>query len=90
MNTDINTLKELMKKEIIHFEYVKKDGTIREANGTTNSEIIQSMTEPVEISQAKTSKQRNISDLNTRYFDTDKKAWRSFVNSSFRSFTIDD
>lgn len=90
MNTNIESLKELMKKEIVHFEYVKKDGTIREANGTTNSEIIQSMTEPIEIDKTKTSKQRNISDLNTRYFDTDKKAWRSFANSSFRSFTVDD
>ena len=88
MNTDINALKELMKTQIVHFEYVKNDGTIREANGTINLDIINQYIEPVEGN--KLTKQRNLSDLNTRYFDIDKKGWRSFVNSSFRSFTIDD
>lgn len=33
-------LREKMAKEIVSFKYQKKDGSIREANGTTNSEII--------------------------------------------------
>lgn len=33
-------LREKMAKEVVTFKYQKKDGSIREAKGTTNSEII--------------------------------------------------
>lgn len=33
-------LREKMAKEVVSFKYQKKDGSIREAKGTTNSKII--------------------------------------------------
>ena len=88
MNTDVEKLKDFMKKEVVHFEYLKKDGTIREANGTTNGEIISKYFEaPV---QPTNKRNYTYSEDAVRYFDIDSKGWRSFTKENFRSFTLDD
>lgn len=92
MNTDIKALKQHMHSSIVSFEYLKKDGSIREARGTTNIEIINEILgiDSTSIENTSDKPKRNISEDNTRYFDVDKKGWRSFTNDRFRSFTIDD
>ena len=60
--------KEILRMGKVHFEYTKKDGTLREAIGTLNPELIPGDMKPKDSST-------NIT--NTRYYDLDKNAWRS-------------
>lgn len=39
-NNDISVLKEELKKRVVTFEYTKKDGTVRTAQGTMNEEYL--------------------------------------------------
>jgi len=61
--------RKMLQKGKVHFEYAKVDGTLREALGTLNPELI-----PVEM-QPKESRPTDY--VNLRYFDLDKNAWRS-------------
>lgn len=66
----IENLKEKLRNGVAHFLYTKKDGTIREAWGTTNAALAHKYTNGNGISREyyKT----------TAYFDIEKSAWRSF------------
>ena len=77
------TVKELQSKlanEIVSFKYTKKDGTIREAKGTTNPGIIEKDFDYSYLPKGE--KDIKYSDNVTRYFDVEKIGWRSFQNSS--------
>ena len=88
MKTNIDELKKLMQKQIVHFEYLKKDGTVREANGTTNIDIINehSEIEPESVNVERVKRNYNVSENSVRYYDIDKKGWRSFNKENFKSF----
>ena len=60
-------LEQSMKIGIVKFYFQKIDGTIREAWGTTNPNIIPT-----------TDGNRTYTNTVKVYFDTEKKAWRSF------------
>ena len=66
----IENLKEKLRNGVAHFLYTKKDGTIREAWGTTNAALAHKYTNGKGISREyyKT----------TAYFDIEKGEWRSF------------
>ena len=66
----IESLKEKLRNGVAHFLYIKKDGTIREAWGTTNAALAHKHTNGNGVSREllKT----------TAYFDIEKSSWRSF------------
>ena len=66
----IETLKEKLRNGVAHFIFVKKNGEIREAFGTTNAAVATKYTNGNGISREyfKT----------TAYFDIEKGEWRSF------------
>lgn len=67
---DINELREFLRgQDPVHFSYRKSDGTIREAVGTLNPDLIPSKFAPKETS-------KNVGE-NLKYFDLEKEAWRS-------------
>ena len=66
----IEELKHKLRTGIAHFLYIKKDGTIREAWGTTNAALAHKYTNGNGVS-------REIFKT-TAYFDIEKSSWRSF------------
>ena len=66
----IQNLKEKLRNGVAHFLYIKKDGTIREAWGTTNAALAHKYTNGNGVS-------REIFKT-TAYFDVEKSSWRSF------------
>ena len=66
----IEFLKEKLRNGVAHFLYIKKDGTIREAWGTTNAALAHKYTNGNGVS-------REIFKT-TAYFDIEKSSWRSF------------
>lgn len=66
----IESLKEKLRNGVAHFLYIKKDGTIREAWGTTNAALAHKYTNGNGVS-------REIFKT-TAYFDVEKSSWRSF------------
>ena len=66
----IESLKEKLRNGVAHFLYIKKDGTIREAWGTTNATLAYKYTNGKGVC-------REIYST-TAYFDIEKSSWRSF------------
>lgn len=66
----IEELREILQIEKAHFEYKKRDGTLREAYGTLQFTFIPENMQPKDSSDNREYK-------NFRYFDLDKNAWRS-------------
>ena len=66
----IDTLKEKLRNGVAHFVFIKKNGEVREAFGTTNAAVAAKYTNGNGISREyfKT----------TAYFDIEKGEWRSF------------
>ena len=66
----IESLKEKLRNGVAHFLYIKKNGEVREAWGTTNATLAYKYTNGNGVSREffKT----------TAYFDIEKSAWRSF------------
>lgn len=73
----IEQLKQDLSKGAVRFKFTKKDGTIREAFGTTNLGFI-----PVEKHPHTDNQDKYFSEVVTRYYDLDVKDWRSFQNDS--------
>lgn len=71
----VNDLREKLQNGIVSFTYKKKDGSIREANGTTRMDCIPEENHPKGTGE-------HSSDVVT-YFDTDKNEWRSFREENF-------
>ncbi len=72
VNEMVHQLKAEMRLREVKFKYQKKDGTIRDAVGTLNSEIYGNENEP-------TGSNRSIPENQVRYFDTVSQGWRSFL-----------
>lgn len=71
----ITTLKQEMKKGVVNFQFRKKDGTIRIANGTTNLKSIGKV-----YVAAGGNKPANYGYMS--FFDVDKNDWRCFKPSN--------
>ena len=66
----IENLKKQMKNGLAHFVYLKKDGSVREAFGTTNKALVSKYINGNGVSREHFA--------TTAYFDVEVWAWRSF------------
>lgn len=73
--TSVDELNKMLHEGIVEFEFIKKDGSVRQAKGTLLSEHL-----PAPKADA-TPRKKNDDVL--VYFDLDKKSFRSFVKASF-------
>lgn len=73
--TSVEELNKMLHEGIVEFEFIKKDGSVRQAKGTLLSEHL-----PAPKADA-TPRKKNDDVL--VYFDLDKKSFRSFVKASF-------
>ena len=76
--TKIAELIAAMKTRIVEFYYKKKDGTLRQAFGTLQDEVI--------LPLIKDSTNREPNPEVVTYFDTVKHQFRSFRKENFESF----
>ena len=67
-----------MKTRIVEFYFVKKDGTVRQAYGTLQDDII--------LPLIKDATNREPNPELVTYYDTVKKQFRSFRKENFKSF----
>lgn len=67
-------IKHQLSEGLLNFAFIKKDGSVRVANGTTNLDLI-----PQEFHPKGTSKS---SDKVIAYFDTDKNSWRCLSSNT--------
>ena len=72
---NINDLRKALNEGIVLFEFVKKDGTLRHARGTTCPELIPTDNTP----QGKRTPQQQAAfqRQTVAFYDIDKKDWRS-------------
>jgi hypothetical protein len=73
LSTNRLVIKSQLADTILNFAFIKKDGSTRIANGTTNLDLIPEEFHP---------KGGKASDKVICYFDTDKGAWRSLSNNT--------
>ncbi len=66
----IENLKEKLRNGVAHFIFIKKDGTVREAFGTTNAAVARKYTNGKGCSRE--------AFKTTAFFDIEKGEWRSF------------
>lgn len=67
-----------MKSRIVEFYFVKKDGTVRQAFGTLQDDII--------LPLIKDTSNREPNPELVTYYDCVKKSFRSFRKENFKSF----
>lgn len=67
-----------MKSRIVEFYFVKKDGTVRQAFGTLQDDVI--------LPLIKNASNREPNPELVTYFDTVKQQFRSFRKENFKSF----
>lgn len=65
-------LKAKLREGEVKFRYAKKNGEIREALGTLNSDVYGKENEP-------TGNGRSVPENQIRYYDINSKGWRSFI-----------
>ncbi len=70
--TDEATLRKLLLEGIAHFGYYKKDGSLREAYGTLNADIIDQQF------PGKNQKHGKVEGEFRNYFDVEKVSWRKY------------
>ena len=75
MATTIKDLKEAMKKGVVKFQYMKKNGTLRTATGTMNMNLIN---DNYSFRGGEGPSKHGY----TSYWDTDKGDWRCFNDAS--------
>jgi len=69
-----------MKSRIVEFYFVKKDGTLRQAFGTLQDDVI------LPLINSESNREPN-PDIVT-YFDCEKQQFRSFKKVNFKSFVV--
>ena len=83
MNT--NDLKKALYEGIVLFEFIKKDGTLRHARGTTCPDLVPTDDTP---KNKRTPEQQALYDRQTvAFYDIDKKGWRSMRIDTIWSYT---
>lgn len=75
--TSVEDLKQMLHEGIVNFEFIKKDGSVRQAKGTLLAEYL-----PAKKADADESPRKHNENV-VVYFDLEKKAFRSFVKESF-------
>ena len=75
--TDLTEFNKMLHEGVVDFEFVKKDGSVRQAKGTLLAEHLPAPKADSDSTSRKTSENVMV------YFDMEKKAFRSFVKESF-------
>jgi len=75
----INELKNILRKKIVNFEFIKLDGTVRPAKGSTNLKYVPRVNWPKGTAPEATVKR--LKKVAT-FYDLMKKEWRSVSNRS--------
>ena len=78
----IMMLEKKMASGKVKFQYTKKDGTLREAIGTTCNDLMEQIDGTLWTPSEKTVKK---SSTSIPYFDCEKGLWRSFMCTNFNS-----
>ena len=74
MISDIQELKQALYEGVVLFEFIKKDGTLRHARGTTCPDLLPDSEKPL---GKRTAQQQIAYDRQTlAFYDIDKKGWR--------------
>lgn len=74
--TNVEELKAMLHEGIVEFEFIKKDGSVRNAKGTLLAEYL-----PASADSNTPARKKN--DNVQVYYDLDKKSFRSFLKASF-------
>ena len=72
---DINDLRKALNEGVVLFQFQKKDGTLRDARGTTCTDLIPSDNMPK--GKRTPEQQAAFMRQTVAFYDIDKKAWRS-------------
>lgn len=72
---NIEDFKNALRDRIVEFKYSKKNGDIRIAKGTLNSDIMGDDNIPKGTGY-------DIKDNNIRYYDLNSNGWRSFLSEN--------
>ena len=72
---NINEFKKALHKGKVKFSYIKKDGSIRDAVGTLNIDVMGEDNKPKGTGY-------EITDSNIRYYDLNSEGWRSFITDN--------
>lgn len=75
----VRNLKSEMRKREVKFRYNKKNGELREALGTLNSEIYGKENEPNGTGKF-------VPENQVRYYDLNSQGWRSFIAENLIDF----
>lgn len=75
--TSLEEFSKMLHEGIVDFEFIKKDGSVRQAKGTLVADYLPAPTADSDGSTRK--KNENV----MVYFDMEKKSFRSFVKESF-------
>lgn len=75
-NITIDVFKKMLYTSELSFSFTKKDGSIREARGTTNEEFLERENLYKFSENSNSTKQ---SEHIVKYFDLDSNGWRSFI-----------
>lgn len=78
---NIQNFKNALHERTVEFKYKKKDGSIRDAKGTLNIDIMGSENAP-------TGSGYNVSDTNVRYYDLNSEGWRSFISDNLIEWKV--
>ena len=73
--TSVEELNKMLHEGIVEFEFIKQDGSVRQAKGTL-------LTEHLPAPKADATPRKKNDDVLV-YFDLDKKSFRSFVKANF-------
>ena len=80
---NINEFKNALRKGVIEFKYIKKNGEERTAKGTLNIDIMGSKNAPKGTGY-------EVTDTNIRYYDLNSEGWRSFIVDNLIEWKIID
>ena len=72
---NIHDLRKALNEGVVNFEFIKKDGSLRAARGTTCPELIP--TENMPQGKRTPEQQAMYNRTTVAFYDIDKKAWRS-------------
>lgn len=82
---DIHDLKAALYEGLVLFEFIKKDGTLRHARGTTCPDLVPTDDKP---QGKRTPQQQALYERQTvAFYDIDKKGWRSMRIDTIWSYT---
>lgn len=81
---DIHDLRKALNEGVVLFEFIKKDGTLRHARGTTSPDLIPTDNMP---QNKRTAEQQAAFERQTvAFYDIDKKDWRSMRTNTIWSY----